>query len=388
LTSIKSKSTSDFRLAKDGGMDDQAGFLQAVLDTVPDALIVIDGRGSIVLFGPTAQRMFGWEPDEVIGKNVKMLMPSPYREAHDGYLQHYHDTGEKRIIGIGRVVVGERKDGSTFPMELSVAETGAPSGQFFTGMVRDLTVRQMTEARLHELQSELVHISRLSTMGSMASALAHELNQPLSAIANYLKGSRRLLDQGGGDIALVRDAIDKAADQALRAGDIIRRLRDFVSHGGSDRRAEPLLKLVEEATALSMVGARERGVRLRIDIPANIGAVLADRVEIQQVLVNLVRNATEAMQSSDRREVLVSARRRGDDLIEVSVTDSGPGIAPEVAANLFKPFLTTKSHGMGVGLSICRSIVEAHGGEIWVSDAAGGGAVFSFTLPTFDGDER
>lgn len=368
-------------------MVDQPGFLRAVLDTVPDALIVIDERGLIVLFSPTAQHMFGWDPEEVVGKNVKMLMPSPYREAHDGYLEHYRDTGEKRIIGSGRVVVGERKDGSTFPMELSVAETNTSSGPFFTGLVRDLTVRQMTEARLHELQSELVHISRLSTMGSMASALAHELNQPLSAIANYLKGSRRLLDQGG-DVALVSDAIDKAADQALRAGDIIRRLRDFVSHGGSDRRAEPLLKLVEEATALATVGVRERDVRLRINVPADIGAVLADRVEIQQVLVNLVRNAAEALQDAPRRDIAVSARRRDDGFVEVSVSDSGPGIAPDVATNLFKPFLTTKSQGMGVGLSICRSIVEAHGGEIWATDASDGGAVFSFTLPAFTGDER
>jgi two-component system sensor kinase FixL len=187
---------------------------------------------------------------------------------------------------------------------------------------------------------------------------------------------------------MVRDAIDKAADQALRAGEIIRRLRDFVSHGGSDRRAEPLLKLVEEATALAMVGAREKGVRLRIDIPADIGAVLADRVEIQQVLVNLVRNASEALQDAQRRDVTVSARKRSDELIEVSVADSGPGIAPDVAANLFKPFLTTKSQGMGVGLSICRSIVEAHGGEIWATEAPGGGALFSFTLPTFAGGER
>lgn len=369
-------------------MDERIGFFQAVLDTIPDALIVIDEHGLIVFFGPAAVDMFGWAEADVIGKNVNVLMPTPYREAHDGYLQHYLDTGEKRIIGTGRVVVGERKDGSTFPMELSVAETKTASGRFFTGLVRDLTVRQMTEARLHELQSELVHISRLSTMGSMASALAHELNQPLSAIANYLKGSRRLLDQGDSDPARVRDAIDKAADQALRAGDIIRRLRDFVSHGGSDRRAEPVLKLVEEAAALAMVGARESGVRLLIDIPADIGAVLADRVEIQQVLVNLVRNACEALQNAPRREVVVSARKHNDEFVAVSVADSGPGIAPDVAANLFKPFLTTKTQGMGVGLSICRSIVEAHGGEIWASQAPGGGAMFSFTVPTFAGGER
>jgi two-component system sensor kinase FixL len=329
-----------------------------------------------------AERTFGWSAAEVRGKNIKMLMPSPYREGHDGYLASYRTTGERKIIGIGRVVVGERKDGSTFPMELAVDEMRAAEGRFFVGCVRDLTVRQMTEARLQELQAELVHISRLTTMGNMASALAHELNQPLSAIANYLKGSRRLLDQKGLTADGLRDAIDKAADQALRAGDIIRRLRDFVSHGTIDRRREMLPKLIEEASALAMVGAN--AVRLRLDLAPDAEAAMANRVEIQQVLVNLVRNALEAMSGSAVQEVRISTRRRGD-LVVISVADTGPGLSAQAAANLFKPFLTTKSQGMGVGLSISRTIVEAHGGDIWAENAEGGGAQFNFTLPLFEG---
>ncbi len=188
-----------------------------------------------------------------------MLMPSPYREKHDGYLERYLTTGERRIIGIGRVVVGERKDGSTFPMELAVGEMRSSDQRFFTGFIRDLTERQKTEARLQELQSELVHISRLTAMGEMASTLAHELNQPLSAIANYLKGSRRLLEGKDDERSvMMRDALDKAADQALRAGQIIRRLRDFVARGESERRVESVAKLVEEASALALVGAKEQ----------------------------------------------------------------------------------------------------------------------------------
>ena len=210
--------------------------LKSILDTVPDAMVVIDERGIVQSFSSAAERLFGYGPAEVIGKNVKTLMPSPYRESHEGYLARYMQTGERRIIGIGRVVVGERKDGSTFPMELAVGEMKSADQRFFTGFIRDLTERQKTEGRLQELQTELVHISRLSAMGEMASALAHELNQPLSAIANYMKGSRRLLEgRADEDSTLIRDAMEKAAEQSLRAGQIIRRLRDFVLDCGKMR---------------------------------------------------------------------------------------------------------------------------------------------------------
>ena len=206
--------------------------VQSILDTVPDAMIVIDARGIMQSFSSAAERLFGYTAAEVLGKNIKMMMPSPYRENHDGYLDRYMRTGERRIIGIGRVVMGERKDGSTFPMELSVGEMKSGDQRYFTGFIRDLTERQKTEARLQELQSELVHISRLTAMGEMASTLAHELNQPLSAIANYMKGSRRLLEQDTDERAtMIREAIDNAAEQAMRAGQIIRRLRDFVGRG-------------------------------------------------------------------------------------------------------------------------------------------------------------
>jgi two-component system sensor kinase FixL len=261
--------------------------LQSILDTVPDAMIVIDEHGAVQSFSTAAERLFGYKAAEVIGKNIKLLMRSPYREQHDGYLDRYLTTGERRIIGIGRVVVGERKDGSTFPMELAVGEMHSNDRRFFTGFIRDLTEHQQTEARLQELQSELVQISRLTAMGEMASTLAHELNQPLAAITNYLRGSRRLLESpSDADRARVREAVDKAADQALRAGQIIRRLRDFVARGESEPRIESLNKIIEEASALALVGAKERGVRVRFH-SVRADTVLADRVQIQQVLLNL-----------------------------------------------------------------------------------------------------
>ena len=355
--------------------------LTSILETVPDAMIVINERGLVQSFSVAAERLFGYGPNEVIGKNIKMLMPSPYRESHDAYLERYLRTGERRIIGIGRVVVGERKDGSTFPMELAVGEMRSADQRFFTGFIRDLTERQKTEARLQELQTELVHISRLTAMGEMASALAHELNQPLSAIANYLKGAKRLLeDRADDESKMVRGAMDKAAEQSLRAGQIIRRLRDFVARGESERRVESINKLIEEASALALVGAKEHGVRVRLQIDPAHDLILADKVQIQQVLLNLFRNAIEAVAQGERRELVVSSRQLGRDMVEVSVADTGPGISPDIAEQLFQPFITTKPQGMGVGLSISRTIIEAHGGRIWTESNPGGGAIFKFTL--------
>jgi two-component system sensor kinase FixL len=231
-------------------------------------------------------------------------------------------------------------------------------------------------------------MSRLTAMGEMASTLAHELNQPLSAIANYMKGSRRLLDSATDDRSQkIRDAIDKAGAQALRAGDIIRRLRDFVARGEGERRVENISKLVEEASALALVGAKELGVRVRFQFDPDADLVLADRVQIQQVLLNLMRNAVEAMEHAERRELVLATGALGDGTVEVSVADTGHGMAPEVTEQLFRPFVTTKRNGMGVGLSISRSIIDAHGGRIWAEPNPGGGTVFRFTLRVVDSEE-
>ncbi len=355
--------------------------LQSILDTVPEAMIVIDEQGVMQSFSSAAERLFGRSAAEAIGQNVRTLMPSPYREGHDGYLQRYRNTGERRIIGIGRVVVGQRKDGSTFPMELAVGEMKSGDQRYFTGFIRDLTERQQTEARLQELQSELVHISRLTAMGEMASTLAHELNQPLSAISNYLEGSRRMLADAADDRSVtLRSALDSAADQAMRAGHIIRRLRDFVARGESERRVESVTKLVEEASALSLVGVKDRGIRVQFRFDPAVDLVLADRVQVQQVLLNLIRNAMDSMETSSKRELVISIAPYEGNQVCVSVADSGAGIAPEIAEQLFQPFVTTKRQGMGVGLSISRTIIEAHGGKIWAEPNPTGGTIFSFTL--------
>src|SRR5271169_2485379 len=356
--------------------------LRSIIDTVPDAIVVIDAQGTIQSFSPAAERLFGYDSGEVIGRNVNILMPTPYREAHDGYLGRYLRTGERRIIGIGRVVVGLRKGGETFPMELQVGEFVFMGSRFFTGFVRDLTERREAERRIQDLQAELLHASRLSVMGQMASTMAHELNQPLTAVTKYLEAGRQLLATGVGGPERINEMMEKAIAQAQRAGAVIRRLRGFVGKGETERRIQSLNQLVEEALALALVGARQRGVRVSLEFDHTLPPVLVDHVQIQQVVLNLVRNAIEAMEQVQRRELTIGTRRVPEQgMVEVIVCDTGPGIAPDLAERLFQPFVTTKATGMGLGLSICREIVEAHHGRLTTAPAPSGGAVFRVTLP-------
>lgn len=363
-----------------------AAHLRSILETVPDAMVIIDAAGRILSFSKTAERLFGFAEAELLGENVSTLMPSPDRERHDGYLERYHRTGEKRIIGIGRLVTGRRRDGTTFPMELSVGEADVGGEQVFTGFIRDLTERQDYEKRLHTVQAELAHVSRVTAMGTLATSIAHELNQPLTAIANYVETASALLaDPKEEIIALIREALDECAKEAIRAGQIVRRLRDYISRGETERQVVSLGRLVNEASALAFVGAGSQSVDLTIKIGEN-DRVLVDRVQIQQVLLNLIRNAIEAMDDLPHGRLTINGVRRDPGFIEVIVSDSGPGLAPEISANLFVPFHSTKATGMGVGLSISRTIVEAHEGRIWADASPYGGTSFHFTLP--DGEEE
>jgi two-component system, LuxR family, sensor kinase FixL len=359
-----------------------AALLRSVFETVPDGMVVIDEQGAVQSFNGAAEQMFGYAPEEVLRRNVRMLMPSPYHENHDDYLSRYLATGERRIIGLGRVVTGRRKDGSVFPLELSVGEAQLGGRRLFTGVVRDLTERQQTLHRMHELQAELSHVSRLTEMGQMAAGLAHELNQPLTAATNYLEVAHRLLARGERDGAKrAAGVVDSAAAQVARATEIIRRLRDFVGKGESERRAEAVGQLIEEANALALLGARDHGVTVQLHIALDLPNVAVDKIQIQQVLVNLIRNAVEAMEQSERRELTISATPGRDDAVEIAVADTGTGIATEIAERLFQPFITTKANGMGVGLSICRAIIEAHGGTLRAEGDPQGGTIFRFSLP-------
>jgi two-component system sensor kinase FixL len=390
--------------------------LRSILQTVPDAMIVIDVHGHILSFSAAAERMFGFSEEEVLGENVSMLMPSPDRERHDGYLERYMRTGERRIIGIGRVLTARHRDGATFPIELSVGEARIGDDRVFTGFIRDLTERQEAELRVHDLQSVLAHVQRVSEMGTLATSLAHELNQPLTAIANYVETARDLLEKNAENIlmirkslddaaiddpsttpglleenaetiALVREARDECASQPVRAGQIVRRLRDFISRGESERRIESLQRLITEASALALVGAGDQNVEVDVRLDPLADRVLVDRIQIQQVLLNLIRNAIEAMEDSPVRRLLIYSEREASGLIRITVADSGPGLAPDVAKHLFEAFRSTKESGMGLGLSISATIVAAHGGRIWTEPSKLGGTAFHFTVIDADSEE-
>jgi two-component system, LuxR family, sensor kinase FixL len=378
-----SKVARDITAAKRAqhALAEREAHLRSILDTVPDAMVVIDERGIIQSFSAAAERLFGYAAAAVAGKNVSMLMPSPYCEQHDLYLSRYLSTGEKRIIGSSRVVIGLRGDGSTFPMELFIGENIGHAGRSFTGFVRDLTERQATQQRLHEVQAELAHMSRFTAMGEMASTLAHELNQPLTALASYLSGCRRLLERSSGpESEILRDGIERAAEQGLRAGQIIRRLRAFVTRGETARDIESLPRLIEEASALALIGAKESGVRVSFAFDPDAPFVLADKIQIQQVILNLIRNAMEAMQDTEVRQLTLCTLPLDAAMVAVSVADTGIGLSADIASRLFQPFVTTKPNGMGVGLSVSRTIIEAHGGRLWAEPNPGGGTIFYFTL--------
>ena len=356
--------------------------LHGLIDTVPDALIVIDQQGSIVFFSRGAERMFGYQEQDLVGENVSMLMPSPDKERHDGYLAHYRETGEKRIIGIGRVTTARARDGSTFPIDLSVGEFAIEGEGVFVGFIRDLTDSRETEQQLHSLQAELAQVSRISTMGTMATSIAHELNQPLTAITNYANTAAELaVDPDEEKLALLREASIEIGKEAIRAGQVVQRLRDFISTGETAFEIVDLYRLVTEAVALALVNGDGKGVDIDIRLEHGDARVLVDPIQIQQVLVNLIRNALEAMKPSLVKRLDITSALYGEYQLQVTVSDSGPGLDAHVAERLFHPFVSTKESGMGLGLSICHTIVTSHGGKIWVEPSPLGGTQFHFSLP-------
>jgi len=367
--------------------------LHALIDTVPDAMVVIDDTGAIRYFSKGAETMFGYAESEVLGEDASLLMPSPDRERHGGFIDRYLMTGEKRIIGSGRATTARHRDGSTFPINISIGELKVDGTMAFVAFIRDLTESRQTQRELHSLQSELAHVSRISSMGSLATSLTHELNQPLTAVANYANSARDLLKNPCEEnIALAQEAMDECAHQALQAGQIVHRMRDFVSRGESERKSASLQRLIQEASALSLMDGDGEGVDFETSLDPDLDNVLVDPIQIQQVVLNLLRNALEAMIGTPHKQLRATSRafgedatsrRFGENFVQITISDSGPGIEPRIADRLFHPFNSSKSTGMGVGLSICHSIIAAHGGKIWVEPSELGGTSFHFTVPLF-----
>lgn len=350
--------------------------LAAIVESSSDAIIGKSLDGIITHWNRAAEALFGYRAEEVIGQPILMLFP-PGCEAQERAILKRVRRGEQ----IREQTVRRRKDGTLFPVAVTVSPIRDEAGTIVgaSKILRDLTDQQEREHRLREAQQELFHVQRLTELGQLVSSLVHEVNQPLAAIGNYAAAGRRLLSAGqssGANAALV-----KIVEQTERAHQIIQRLRGFVKKSDNEQRPEDLGRMVQEAVALATVTLRKDRASVETRSHAPSVQVLADRVQIQQVLFNLIRNAAEAMDESGRREIVIDLHPGEDGMAEISVTDTGPGLPPAVRSNLFRPFVTTKDSGMGVGLSICRSIVEAHRGRLWAEDNPGGGTIFRFTLP-------
>jgi two-component system sensor kinase FixL len=350
--------------------------LEAAVTGAVDGIIMIDGKGIIQWLNPAAAALFGYDAIDIVGQNVSVLMPEPYRSEHDSYLRRYLRTGSAKIIGTGREVEGRRKDGSIFPMDLGVSVVPVPGKRLFAGFVHDLSERRRLEARMEQL-----HADRLEAIEGMAAALAHEVNQPLSASAVYLKAARRLLQlPPDARPSRVEDALDSAAEQIVRAGRIISNLREFVARGEPNKTGQSLHMLIRDAHELMLGGARQANVRVILELNAQHDLVLADGVQIKQVLVNLMRNAIDAMSDCERRELIISTRS-ADGEIQTDVIDTGRGLPKETEGPLLEAITKAKPKGIAVGLSISCSIIESHYGRIWAEPNPGGGTIFRFTLP-------
>ena len=373
-------------LRREAAQSDREALLQASLEIVADALVVIDDKGQIQSFSQAAERLFGWTAEEAIGQNFSAMMPP----GEDLVLSGAPAASAVPASGSARQVTGLRKDGGAFLMELRVGEVRTGANRFLTMVVRDLTSMQEAERRSEELHAQLTQVWSLNSMGEMASVLAHELNQPLSAVTNYLRAARNLIARMELDDDDLIDAVARAGDQAVRAGEIIRTMRDLATRGGTLQKQESLATMIGEVDFIVSLMARDAAVRVVYDLYKGDDTVIADRIQIQQLVVNLARNAIEAVTKYPNRELNISTRPDADGGLVTTVEDSGPGIEPGVAERLFQPLASTKPEGMGLGLSISSAIVENHRGRIWVEPSRLGGAAFCFVLARAgnDGDDR
>ena len=357
-------------------------FSEAVVDTAAEAIITIDVNGAIETFNRAAQQMFDYTLEDVQGQNVRMLMLEPYSVEHDGYIARYLRTDDARIIGTGREVRAQRKDGSVIPIHLSVSEVRSHLGRKFVGLIRDISEQRAAERAARQHIEQLAHADRLNMLGEMSTGIAHEINQPLTAISLFAQGGKRLLDAGKTD--RLPDIFDKLSQHALRAGAIIERMQSMAREGESVRKSVDFNVIIEEVVKLAEVDARMRDIEIEFVPSVGLPLVSVDAVQIQQVALNLLRNGMESMRSISCRDgniITLRTTLRDDGDVEVMVVDSGSGVGKEIAKRIFTPFSTTKDSGMGMGLSLSRTIIMAHGGELAFFNNESGGATFYFTLP-------
>jgi two-component system sensor kinase FixL len=361
-----------------------------VLDSVVDAIITIDADGIIQSVNAATLTLFGYTSTQLVGQPVTKLMPEPHKALHQSYIEHFLSTRKAQIIGIGRELTAVTHDGEIFPIYLAVNEIKTDQGSYFAGIIRDLTEQKANQQALLEQRERLARVGRLSTMGEMTASIAHEINQPLTAIAAYAQACMKLLEKDEPDLSRVSDGLRKLNTQSLRAGAVIERIQRFVRNEGSQKELVDLNELMRDLLHLAAADARLHSVELNFDLQPDLPALYCDPVQIQQVALNLIRNGIDAMLEVDcvhGRDVLVSTRMVGTQA-EVAVKDLGTGVSEENKPMLFSPFHTTKAEGMGMGLSICRSIMLEHGGDLsFVNNEEGHGSTFYFRLPAGEENE-
>ena len=364
--------------------------LRALLDAAVDAIVVIDDRGRITTFNAAAERLFGYAADEAVGRDIAMLMPEPFRSAHQAYIDRYIETGEPHIIGIGRDVVGLRANGETFPISLAVGEARDANGRRFVGIIRDLSSQRAAEQRARALEARLSQVGRFSLMGEMAAGIAHEINQPLSAIATYAQAAKRIIEREQPGMETLIDVCRRIDDQALRAGRVIENLRKFIRKQEIQTELLEINGIVSDVMDLVHADARAEGIRVTTRYAEDLPAARANAIQLQQVLLNLTRNSVDAMRGTARKDqgIVIHTERSNAGGVRIVVTDHGRGISRQLGDNIFHPFVTTKRDGLGVGLAISRTIIQSYGGSLTYRDNPAGGAIFVIELPPLEEAER
>jgi two-component system sensor kinase FixL len=351
-----------------------------LLDTTPDGVVMFDRDGRIECLNRAAEQLFDYDEQELLGRDIGILMTDVDRAEHETYLARCERPPDLRDSRAGRDVVARRRDGTTFPVCLSVGRIGKADPPRYVGLMQDATV--LNQAR--RARERLSYVSRLTMLGEMVSGIAHELNQPLAAIATYAQASQRLLSDDTTDIGEVQQALAQIAAQALRAGDVMLRLRSLARQPRARRDLCDLNEVVHELTPLIIADARLHDVRIDVDLAPEPLLVEHDREQIQQVLLNLLHNAFEALAQEPvgARQVAVRTVLEADGHMQLCVCDNGPGVDPAIAQRMFHPFCTTKATGTGLGLAISRTIAESHGGKLEHVRREPRGAIFRLVLPT------
>jgi|SRR5271170_633307 len=354
-----------------------------VVEAAPNAIIMVDAQGKITLANAQAESVFGYSRQELIGHPVEMLIPERFHHAHPGERGNYFAHPTARAMGAGRELFGRRKDGSEVPIEIGLNPIRTSEGLFVLASIIDITKRKQAERETLQQRNELAHLSRVAMLGELSGSLAHELNQPLTAILSNAQAAQRFLARDSVDLGEIREILADIVEQDKRAGEVIHRLRQLLKKGEVQRQSLDMVEVVQEVLKLMRSDLMNHGVTVRVDSSPSLPAVQGDRVQLQQVLLNLAMNACDAMAVTepDERKLVVQIAPDAEKSVRISTIDRGKGIPPEKVQDIFEPFYTTKSHGMGLGLSVCRTIISAHGGRLWAANNADRGASFHFTLP-------